>query len=142
MGNDAITIDDARAAKTVAVERLGCIPEVRGIGLSRRGDSFVVKINFESEPSTKIPESIDGVDVVQEIVGAIHPRDAEVFRVIHDAGRWYVRAEDGEAVSNHRVQRDAIAAAKRHARERIAQIVIHRRDGTVGRCITGGYRRE
>jgi hypothetical protein len=68
-----ITIGQARAAKNVAKSELAEIPEVVGIGVTKVGDNYALKINLREEPngSVQVPESIAGVPVKIEVVGRI-----------------------------------------------------------------------
>ena len=72
----AIGLDEARAAKERARSLLGGKASVVGIGLTRVGDGYGVKVNLGAPPAagTDLPESIDGVPVLVEVVGPIRPR--------------------------------------------------------------------
>ena len=139
MGKSPVTLDAARAAKASALRRFARVPEINGIGLSRRGDGYAVKINCETEPSVEIPNSIDGVEVITEIVGKIrklagreHP---PTYHVVPDDEEWAVRRERARGRSSvHRTQREAIAAARELARDARGVLVIHSRDGSVRRA--------
>lgn len=68
-----ITIDQARAAKDVAKTELAGVPGVVGIGLTKVGDDYALKINLR-EPlpgNVHVPPSIAGVPVRVEVVGSI-----------------------------------------------------------------------
>ena len=69
-------LEKARAAKALAVSRLGSLAQVNGVGITRVGQGYGVKINLSEQlhPGTEIPEDIDGVPVVVELVGRITPR--------------------------------------------------------------------
>ena len=71
-----ITIDQARAAKAKAKTELAGVPGVMGIGLTKIGDDYALKINLrEALPSdVRLPESIEGVPVQAEVVGPIRKR--------------------------------------------------------------------
>lgn len=71
-----ITIDQARAAKDVAKTELAGVPGVVGIGLTKIGDDYALKINLrEALPGDmRMPESIAGVPVKVEVVGPIRKR--------------------------------------------------------------------
>ena len=49
---------------------------VVGIGLTRVGDGYGVKVNLDAPPRAQanLPETIDGVPVRIEVVGPIRPR--------------------------------------------------------------------
>ena len=72
----AITIDQARAAKDAARTSLADIPGVVGIGLTKLGKDYALKVNLESElpKGVSVPASIAGVRVCVEIVGVIRKR--------------------------------------------------------------------
>jgi hypothetical protein len=64
----------ARAAKSALVESLGTDPGVVGIGLARRHSDYVVKVNLlDAEAAERVPDDVDGVSVVTEVVGVIRP---------------------------------------------------------------------
>jgi hypothetical protein len=70
-----IEIEQARAAKTKLSQEFASLNEIVGIGLARSGASWVVKINL-SRPIARgvLPEKVDGVDVLTEVVGQIDSR--------------------------------------------------------------------
>jgi hypothetical protein len=72
----AITIERARAAKAAAKQELGHVPGVSGVGLTKVGDDYALKVNLRDElpPGVKVPESIAGVPVQVEVVGTIRKR--------------------------------------------------------------------
>lgn len=72
----AITIDQARAAKDAAQTRLADIPGVVGIGLTKLGDDYALKVNLQSElpKGVSVPARINGVPVRVEVVGVIRKR--------------------------------------------------------------------
>jgi hypothetical protein len=64
----------ARAAKSALAERLAAEPGVVGIGLARRDDAYVVKVDLvDAEAAGLVPDDVDGVRVVTEVVGVIRP---------------------------------------------------------------------
>jgi len=71
-----ITIAQARAAKDVAKIELAGIPGVVGIGLTKVGNDYALKINLrEALPGDmRVPQSIAGVPVKVEVVGQIRKR--------------------------------------------------------------------
>ncbi len=137
MGKSLVMLEAARAAKAKALRQFARVPEVNGIGLSRRGDAYVLKINCETQPSVEIPDSIDGVEVITEIVGMIRKlarHGPSTYHVTIDDEGWAVRGADArQPESVHRTQRDAIAAARVLARDAGGSLVIHGRDGSVRR---------
>ena len=63
---------DARAAKSVLAESLGADPGIVGIGLARRQSDYVLKVNLaDPAAALRVPEDVDGVRVVTEVVGTI-----------------------------------------------------------------------
>ncbi|MGH7485793.1 MAG: hypothetical protein ACREMY_09360 [bacterium] len=72
----AISIDQARQAKDSAKNVLADLPGVVGVGLTKIGDDYALKVNLREElPSGVIvPKQIAGVPVCVEIVGTIKKR--------------------------------------------------------------------
>ena len=73
---NAIRLDEARAARKRAKALFAGKAAVVGIGLTRIGDGYGVKVNLEKSPApdAALPETIDGVPVRIEVVGTIRPR--------------------------------------------------------------------
>ncbi len=71
-----VNIEQARAAKEKAKQQLSGNPLIVGIGLTRIGGDYAVKINVAAAPSDapRVPDSIDGVPVRCEVVGKLKPR--------------------------------------------------------------------
>lgn len=71
-----ITIERARAAKAAAKAELARVPGVSGVGLTKVGAGYALKLNLREAlpPSVKVPRSIDGVPVRVEVVGPIRKR--------------------------------------------------------------------
>ncbi len=69
------TVDRAEAAKRQILDRLAGVPGVRGIGLARLAEGgFCVKVNFaNTPPEGLIPDDVDGVPVIIDVVGRISP---------------------------------------------------------------------
>lgn len=74
------TRDEASLAKTSIASLLAAGPAaafVAGIGLCRDplGEGYAVKVNLRSPaPESSIPQEIDGVPVVSEVVGRVSKR--------------------------------------------------------------------
>lgn len=70
------SLDQARAAKSGAKRRLARHGRIVGIGLTRVGEGFGLKVNFATAPraSESLPDSIDGVPVQVEVVGPVRKR--------------------------------------------------------------------
>jgi hypothetical protein len=73
-----ISIEEARRAKSKAIEAAQSQAEVVGVGLTKIDGSYAVKVNLrEAAPaSAKLPSTIDGVRVLYEVVGPITRRAA------------------------------------------------------------------
>ena len=69
------TLDDARAAKEKVKQQLGGSSSVNGIGITRVGSGFGVKVNLSQEPPRGVDRgwatSVEGVPVTYEVVGTI-----------------------------------------------------------------------
>jgi hypothetical protein len=66
------SIDDARAVQRRLAKKYANTPQINGIGITRSGDGFAVKINL-TEPLTdaKIPSHVGNVDVRVDVVGPV-----------------------------------------------------------------------
>jgi hypothetical protein len=69
-----VTLDQARAAKSKAAEMFGRRRDVVGVGITRCGASYAVKVNLSAEPATELPRSVDGVPIRVEVVGPLRKR--------------------------------------------------------------------
>lgn len=70
----AATLEQARAAKQKLRERLAGCPELRGIGIATLSGGYGVKVNLSSAPAPGlVPDDVDGVPVIIDVVGAISP---------------------------------------------------------------------
>jgi hypothetical protein len=69
-----IQLEAARAAKGKARTVFARYGHVNGVGITRKGDDYAVKVNLSSDPDApcEYPEEIDGVPVVVHVVGPIH----------------------------------------------------------------------
>jgi len=67
-------LDAAREAKEKAKTIFARHGTVNGIGLTRMGERYAVKVNFESEPRDRasMPREIEGVPVVVQVIGTLH----------------------------------------------------------------------
>lgn len=70
----SLGLEAARAAKPRAKELFGKFGVVNGAGLTRVGNRYAVKVNFETEPraDAELPREVSGVPVVVQVVGRIH----------------------------------------------------------------------
>ena len=64
-------LSQVRAAKKKAETKLRGVREVNGIGITKIGADYALKVNLEAQPRTPVPTSIDGVPVKTEVVGKI-----------------------------------------------------------------------
>jgi hypothetical protein len=69
------TLEEARAAKRKAAQRLARVPQVNGIGVARAGTGYILRVNLaEAVPFGVIPDAVDGVPLRAEVVGRIRRR--------------------------------------------------------------------
>lgn len=71
---ERVSLQRARAAKRTLATRLAGRPEVNGIGITRVGGDYALKVNCERAPATELSAEIEGVAVIVEVVGRIRPR--------------------------------------------------------------------
>jgi hypothetical protein len=66
-------LNAARGAKEKAKQIFSQFGTVKGIGLTKMGERYAVKINFESEPHDRdrMPREVEGVPVVVQITGPL-----------------------------------------------------------------------
>ncbi len=69
----SVSIEQARLIKPKARAAAEGCATVIGVGLTRIGDSYAVKVNMRDQPAGQavLPDSIDGVAIVYEVVGRI-----------------------------------------------------------------------
>ena len=74
MPNQVISLYEARAAKERAKLVFRHLRQLRGVGITRDGDSYAVKLNLETPPDkdTPLPRDIDGVPVIVHVTGRVH----------------------------------------------------------------------
>lgn len=67
------TLERARSAKRVIAALTQSWPEVNGVGLEPRGESFAVRVNLSRplDPATRLPTEVHGIPVVPKFVGKI-----------------------------------------------------------------------
>ncbi len=75
---NTITLDQARAAKPRVHELLRDVPQLAGVGITRVGEGYAVKVNLSaaSEDGIDLPTEVDGVPIRIEIVGQVRKRDS------------------------------------------------------------------
>ena len=76
MKQPIFTIEAARAAKNKVMELISGVGQVNGVGITRVGDSYAVKLNLSEQPAggVELPPEMDGVPIVVEVVGKISKR--------------------------------------------------------------------
>jgi hypothetical protein len=72
----AITLEQARSAKESAKALLAALPGVVGIGITKIGDDYALKVNLGASlpKGVSAPERIGDVQVCIEVVGKITKR--------------------------------------------------------------------
>jgi hypothetical protein len=70
------TLREARTAKAKVVAAIADDASVVGVGITRIGDGYGVKLNLEAPPApdANLPEDVDGVPIRIEVVGTIRKR--------------------------------------------------------------------
>jgi hypothetical protein len=72
---DHVTIDEARAAKAIALERFQGLSGLVGVGITKVRGDYAVKVNLvEPVGEGTIPTHLQGVPVQVEITGSLTPR--------------------------------------------------------------------
>ena len=71
---DSTDLDRARAVKEQARLIFSQRATVAGVGITRIGDRYGMKVNLSAPPSpdADLPATIDGVPIRVEVVGTIH----------------------------------------------------------------------
>ena len=71
-----VTLEKAQAAKKVALRLFETLDGVVGVGITRLGGQYAVKVNLSAPvaPGTELPTEIDGVPVRVEVTGSIRVR--------------------------------------------------------------------
>ena len=67
----AHTLEEARAAKTEAEAVFSSLASVVGVGITRVGVGYGLKINLSEDAKTALPTEVAGVPIQVEIVGRI-----------------------------------------------------------------------
>ena len=65
------SFEQARHAKTRALLAFEGRPYVNGVGITRVGDGYAVKVNFVRRPHRALPREVDGVPIAYEVVGPL-----------------------------------------------------------------------
>lgn len=76
VANRGPTLDQVRAAKRHALGTFKRLGKVTGVGITRIGKGYGLKINLEEAPSGKVglPATIKGIPVLVEVVGPLRKR--------------------------------------------------------------------
>ncbi|HYH83069.1 MAG TPA: hypothetical protein VEX86_24955 [Longimicrobium sp.] len=71
-----VSLERARAAKAAIQKTLENLDTVTGVGITRVGDDYAVKVNLREAggDAADIPSHVDGVPVRVEVTGTIRPR--------------------------------------------------------------------
>ena len=70
----AVTLEQARAAKAMLLERLRDRHEVVGVGITRVNEDYAVKVNLAMPMvDCDLPPLVDGVPIRVEVTGSIRP---------------------------------------------------------------------
>jgi hypothetical protein len=70
----SISAQKARGVKQRLAESLASCAQLMGVGLTKVGEDYAVKVNLSEPTEHAIPKRVDGVCVVVEVVGAVRPR--------------------------------------------------------------------
>ena len=73
--SETTTLDSARLAKAKLTSILATARNVVGIGITRVGGGFGLKVNLsDRDESVTVPSEVDGVPIVVEVIGRITKR--------------------------------------------------------------------
>ncbi len=72
-------LEKARETKPKALSLFSHLAQVNGVGITRVGDGYGIKVNLaQSLPEgIELPEELDGVPVIVELVGPIRKRELQ-----------------------------------------------------------------
>lgn len=70
----APTLEEARAAKPEAQSVFGRLAKLAGVGITRIGEGYGLKVNLESAADGVLPKEVAGVPVQVEVVGRLRKR--------------------------------------------------------------------
>ena len=70
----AVSIEQARDVKQKAGDLARAAAAVAGVGLTRVGNSYAIKINLREPTAKKLPQQLDGVPIVYEVTGIARPQ--------------------------------------------------------------------
>jgi hypothetical protein len=70
-------LEQARQAKDQLQRKLAACESLRGIGITRVGQAYAVKVNLSNAADREsVPDAVKGVQVVVAVVGEIRKRGA------------------------------------------------------------------
>lgn len=69
-----VSIQQARKAKGTLARTLADAKGLVGLGITKVGKDYAVKVNFSTEPQKRVPSTLAGVPVRVEVVGKIRKR--------------------------------------------------------------------
>ena len=62
----------ARAAKRILLDKIRNHPQLRGVGITRLDDgSYAIKVNLAELADLEVPDDVDGVPVIVNVVGRV-----------------------------------------------------------------------
>jgi hypothetical protein len=67
----AVTLAQADGARCKLREQLAGVPGIQGIGIAVLDGGYGVKVNVRDHAPRDVPDDVDGVPVVVEVVGII-----------------------------------------------------------------------
>jgi hypothetical protein len=72
------TLDEARSAKQHVLSVFAPLVDVVGVGVTREGPGYAVKVNLRSPPplGVKLPRNVGGIPVRVEVVGFLAKQKA------------------------------------------------------------------
>lgn len=75
-------IETARAAKAKALSLFANLAHVNGVGITRVGQGYGVKVNLSDSPAEGVllPDQVDGVPLLIEFVGPISKRKVQALK--------------------------------------------------------------
>jgi len=66
-----VSLEQARKAKDALARTLAGTRGLVGLGITKIGDDYAVKVNFSAQPDEPIPAALQGVPVQVAIVGKV-----------------------------------------------------------------------
>ena len=70
------SLEAARRVKNKARDLAARHASVAGVGLTRVGGDYAVKVSLHAAAPLELPSSVDGVRVIYEVTGPVRPRSA------------------------------------------------------------------